>query len=220
MVEAITNILNNAWVISIVTGVIVYISTNWFSKFKDNKEYRKNINQVTDDIVVMLQEFIVENKLPEKAVLFSYYKATCEKYNVLAKDTKSVVEILDFLTKEILDSQFLNGSNKLVYCNIIEEYKLDLKNESVKKITDAIVYSINPKKENEKEKIRRQFTFLISLVSFIMTLLVFLYSADDSSISIKPINDFIMKVIMIMTTIAFSLYLFLYFTKKVKTKSK
>lgn len=220
MVDGLTNIINNAWVISIVTGVIVYIATNWFSKFKDNKEYRKNINQVTDDIVVMLQEFIVEKKLPEKAVLFSYYIATCEKYNVLAKDTKSVVEILDFLTKEILDSQFLNGTKKLEYCNIIEEYKLDLKNESVEKVTDFDAFTSKRKEEDKKDdKNRKQFTFAISLLSAIATLLATFYSSDELKISIKPLSDPITIVMIILIGIAFTIYVLLLITDKRKYKN-
>lgn len=214
--EWLTNIINNAWVISIVTGVIVYIATNWFSKFKDNKEYRKNINQVTDDIVVMLQEFIVENQLPEKDVLFSYYTATCEKYNVLPKDTKSIAEILDFLTKEILDSQFLNGTNKLEYCNLIEKYKLGLKFDAAESVSELITKQL--KEEEERyNKIRNQMPFMIGLSASVITLITTFYAASDS-IAIVSKNGTLISVITII--LIFTVLLLVYLSERITNKRK
>lgn len=219
MKDALTDIINNAWVISIVTGVLVYLATNWFSKFKDNKEYRKNINQVTEDIVVMLQEFIVEKQLPEKAVLFSYYTATCEKYNVLVKDTKSIVEILDFLTKEILDSQFLNGTNKLVYCNIIESYKLNIKNDSIEKVSVSEEFTSKQKKEEESyNKIRNQLSFMIAVVSSILTMLSTYLVANGSVIVETKENLLLFVLIMIILFTTTAMYILIKIPNKRKQK--
>lgn len=201
--ENIIGFINNSWVISIVTGILVYLLTNWFNKIKDNKEYRRNINQVTSDVVIMLQEFIVENRLPDKDVLISYYTATCDKYGVNLKDADSLIEILDFLTKEILDSKFLNSKNKLEYCNSIEAFRVSILD---KKVTEELVDDTERIRDKKKEelqisKLKRQVYFIISILISTITLMVLFYvRSDNNKLSIlKPITESLTIMLGIVT---------------------
>lgn len=208
MIEELVKFFNNGWVISTLTGIFVYFITNWYGKIKENKDYRKNTNQVTNDVVIMLQEFIVEKQLPQKEVLISYYLATCEKYNVLARDTLSIVEMLEILIKEILDSQFLNGTNKLEYCNLIENYKLDMDSQ----VMDETSEEAEDKRKIEEDatnKLRKQLTSVLAMSTTYITMMLFFYSTDTIEI-FKAFNQLfiiIFIVLILLITILFSLYL-------------
>ncbi len=212
MVIGLINILNNAWFISIVTGILVYFITNLINNFKNNKEYRNNINQVTKDIVIMLQEFIVENKLPDKNILISYFKASCKKHNVRIKDSNSLIEILDLLTKEILDSKFLSSKNKLDYSNTIGSFKESL---IEKNISAELKEDDRDNKEKEMNlsisKMKRQFFLLIS---FSISYITLMYLLSNTLSTLTPIFYFIIKIFGVLITLSVLMILFLYFVER------
>ena len=180
--DIVKNILNNAWFVGIVTGVFVYFITNIFTKIKSNKEYINNVNQVSKEMLALLQEFIVEKNMPDNNVLLSYYKATCFKYKVKIRDADTINDILNTLTKEILDSKFISSIDKISYCKKMEDTKVDFNQEN-------LPISVIEEDEDENEKIkliqemdrtRRQIIIFISVfLSYIVFILV-LYNQNES----------------------------------------
>lgn len=208
--DIVKNILNNAWFVGIVTGVFVYFITNIFTKIKSNKEYINNVNQVSKEMLALLQEFIVEKNMPDNNVLLSYYKATCFKYKVKIRDADTINDILNILTKEILDSKFISSIDKISYCKKIEDAKVDFNQEN-------IPISVIEEDEDEKIKLiqemdqaRKQIIIFISVfLSYIVFILV-LYKND--SILVKNffgLNYVYPILISLMTILVIVFYILL-----------
>ncbi|QDZ97898.1 hypothetical protein D0439_04350 [Lysinibacillus fusiformis] len=208
--DIVKNILNNAWFVGIMTGVFVYFITNIFTKIKSNKEYINNVNQVSKEMLALLQEFIVEKNMPDNNVLLSYYKATCFKYKVKIRDADTINDILNTLTKEILDSKFISSIDKISYCKKIEDAKVDFNQEN-------IPISVIEEDEDEKIKLiqemdqaRKQIIIFISVfLSYIVFILV-LYKND--SILVKNffgLNYVYPILISLMTILVIVFYILL-----------
>lgn len=212
--EVIDKIINNAWFVSLVAGIIVYFLTDGLNKMKINKEYSRNVQQVTKDVLHMLQEFIVENKLPEPYLLNSYYIATCKSYAVETKDADSIEGILNILIKEIFDSSFLPKEDKIRYCQEIEKTKEDLVKIEVEIGTTDIELS---EREIVAGRNRRILSAILSTITTCVVLYVTLMDDTEGGLfSNISVNGIMPMTPIILIVIALGLFVAMEWRKVIK----
>jgi hypothetical protein len=131
--------LSNNWVISIITGLLVYGITKAWEVFRSRRQYRLSVNLANKEVFDTLKFSIPENPLPSVYVLKALHASTAKQRNVKSGDMDTLSSILFDLIKEIMDSNFLAYENKLKYCVNLEELERTLINglEGDKKTNDV-----------------------------------------------------------------------------------
>lgn len=121
MVFMFEQIMNNNWVISLLTGLTATVLIDFFKSIKKRKEYVNRIELVEDEFLTFLKSLIVQNEQPESKSIQRYLNGVAIKYKVKFDDVSNIEGIINKLTKDILDSQFLNFDKKLAFCLKVEE---------------------------------------------------------------------------------------------------
>ena len=118
----------------------------------------------------MLQEFIVENKLPEPSIMRSYYLATCTKHKVELKDADDIVSILNMLIKEILDSSFYQKMIRRTILKKLKKVKYHFINDEIDN-TEIANYKL--KEEENTRTYSRMVSLLLAGLSTLFLILLY-----------------------------------------------
>jgi hypothetical protein len=131
--------LSNNWVVSIITGLLVYGITKAWEVFRSRRQYRLSVSLANKEVFDTIKFSIPENPLPSVYVLKALHASTAKQRNVKSGDMDSLSSIIFDLIKEIMDSNFLAYENKLKYCVNLEELERTLINglEGDKKTNDV-----------------------------------------------------------------------------------
>lgn len=104
--------LQNSWVVGIgggiISGIIVYIITNWMYKRKDNSKYLEQINRANTDIIHALKPYVAEKGLPEKEIVDAIIVSTARKYKVKSEELYSIRIICEELIREIVENVYVS----------------------------------------------------------------------------------------------------------------
>ncbi|QIL41009.1 hypothetical protein G7074_18105 [Pedobacter sp. HDW13] len=119
--------INNPWTIgivgSVISGIIVYIVTERIFKRKINKEISENIRLANAEIMYAIRPLIAANVTPDQDTVTSLFNATARKHDVSIGSIANWIDVLDQLTKEVLENSFLTPTNKMLYCKALEAMK-------------------------------------------------------------------------------------------------
>lgn len=128
------DIFNNQWVVGIGGGVLssllVTVITGKFFASKDNREYLQKVRLANNEVLYAIKPFIVDGDVPRIDVIQSLQVATARKHAIDFNDIASITEIIENLTKEVMDSSFISNMAKNEYCEKLfklkpKEAKLD-----------------------------------------------------------------------------------------------
>lgn len=117
----IENLINNNFVISLLTGFLSAFIIEFLKSIKKRKEYFNRIELVEDEFLIFLKSLIVQDDQPESNSIHRYLRGVASKYNVKFEDVSNIEGVVNKLTKDILDSQFLNFNKKLEFCSKVEK---------------------------------------------------------------------------------------------------
>ncbi len=172
--ETIKNFFSNQWVINIGTGLIVYIVTTIISRIilnkATNKEKQKQIENANNEIIRILKPYIVEKNILNKMIISSIIESVTRKYKLSVNEVFNVKAICEELTREILESSYVDNENKREYVlylkDIIEDYKsIDEFNQSIGQISQS----------ESKLKNYRNIYYLISLCMISIVLIISIF---------------------------------------------
>jgi uncharacterized membrane protein len=121
--DKIITFLNNSWVSSIITGLLVYYVTEIFKAFREKKSYMEKVFQANREMFHTIKFSIPEATLPNPEILRAIHKSTAKRYGVDLVDMESVPVVLEDLVKEIMDSNFLPHDTKLDYSGQLLELR-------------------------------------------------------------------------------------------------
>ena len=180
--EKIILFLTNSWTISIITGLIVFFTTDFVKRYRSKKEYYQNVDLANQEMLNTLKILIPDQELPEPLIIKAMHLSTSRKYKVKLQDMGSLMLILDDLIKEIMDTSFLTYKNKVDYCNEVNQLKVKYqqgKNEKSKVTTDKT------KRENETRHSmyheRRVLSLLLtSFFAIFSVALVYMFTIRDN----------------------------------------
>lgn len=116
--------LNNPWVVGvgggILSGLLVTLVTRFFLSRRDRRVYNQKLQSANREIVYALRPGISEGQIADRHVVESLVRATARKHSVADTDLHTPSQIVDELTKEIMDSSFISSKAKRDYCNHLE----------------------------------------------------------------------------------------------------
>lgn len=195
--DVIMNFLNNNWVTSIITGLLVFFVTELIKRLKEKKSYFLKVAHANKEVFNTLKYSIPEENLPTIQVLRSIHKATAKRYNVKIEDVDSLQEILDDLIKEIMDSNFLSHDNKLRYCQRL----LGLQNDfaTINEEESSVVKYYQMKSAEQKRALSFAMSFAFGLVTTLMTFILTLIKEDGIIRAFSQINT--QEVLIVLATL-------------------
>lgn len=226
--ELFVSIVNNAWFIGIVGSILSGLFTYWLTKTifskKDNKEYLQKVNTVNNEIIYALRLGISEESLPSYHVINRLINATCRKQGVRVKDVYTYNEIIEDLTKEVMDSSFISSENKAKYCELLSS-SLDKFNDENSPIEHIENLKLLLKLES-KSKVTSDISFIFAVFATIFTLLITLKSklGDRILTALSDLRyiDNLIPALLSMTIVLITSFIFILYSKirKIRTDSK
>lgn len=125
--KILTELLKNTWFVGIFTGIIsgilVFIITNWFTKKNGKAEYLKQVNAANIDVINSLKPYIADQGLPQQEVFQSIIMSISRQYGVDSKDMFSISIFCEELIYEIISDVYVSCDKKKEYTKDLAEYK-------------------------------------------------------------------------------------------------
>jgi hypothetical protein len=203
--------LTNTWVVSIITGLIVYVLTKLLETFREKRHYVNTLKLANDEVFNTIKVMIPEDTLPSPKVLFSLHRATAKKYGVKQEDMYVLPTIINSLIKEILDSSFLSYHDKVLY------------SEKLLNLTDITILkkeSYSEVKNNQVNQRNKMFSTISTVFAALSSVAVFILSfLEDKQLDITgkslanaTVNSFnflvvVLYFIVIILAISFAISL-------------
>ncbi|ETO44880.1 hypothetical protein [Morganella sp. EGD-HP17] len=182
------NVVNNSWFIGIAGGIVSSLATYWLSRLffsnKDNKEYLQKTNSVNNEIIYALRLGISEGCLPKREVILRLIKATCRKKGVSVKDAYSYSEIIEDLTKEVMDSSFISSNNKMQYCDLLSSSLSDFSIAEKSIIESDNASTTAATARDMRTKNITEFSVFFATVTGLLTLMMTLISSSRDKFNI------------------------------------
>lgn len=141
------DILNNPWVSGIgggiISGLIVYFTTNWLLWKKQNKEYLQKVTTANNEILYSVRPLIVQKQIPSLEIIESIIESIARKYEVNKKDLLDMPLLSDDLIREVMENAFLDSTKKVEFCKEINDLKkINIKEDKNYKF-ESVLYSKN-----------------------------------------------------------------------------
>lgn len=179
--------LSNSWVISIISGIIVFFLTNFFINIKNRSKYKKQIHDANIMILNHLRGYVVDNDLPKQEIIEAVKNSIAREYNVKCINLLSTKEICEELVKDIIGNIYISNNNKKTYIDMLGNYleqNKDINIEDANKNTCDDMYNKAP---------HRHLTNIIAIMSGLITILgTSLFSViEKTSNDIFDINNII-----------------------------
>lgn len=117
--------LNNAWVTGIgggvLSGLIVFFITKWLFSDQSKRELSQKATAANREIVYAIRGGIPEGVIPTAQTVDSLRAATARRFGLGVDTVFSREELLDELTKEVMDSSFISAKTKQEHCEKLRE---------------------------------------------------------------------------------------------------
>lgn len=139
-------ILSNSWVVSIISGILVFFVTNFFVILKSRRESRKQIFDANTMILNHIRGYVVDNGLPNQKIIEAVKNSIAREYCVNCSNLLSDKEICEDLIKDIISNIYISNENRKIYINMLQDYleqninNNDSNNESVDETHDGKSY--------------------------------------------------------------------------------
>ncbi|WP_338472757.1 hypothetical protein R4Z10_08520 [Niallia sp. XMNu-256] len=114
---AIVAFFTNSWIVSIITGLFVYVVTKCWESFRNKRQYMQSVQLANKEVFDTFKLCVTEDNLPDMYIFWALHISTAKKFGVKQEDMDSLRLIIFDLIKEIMDSTFLPYEVKIKYCN-------------------------------------------------------------------------------------------------------
>lgn len=171
-------ILENTWFVSIVggiisgiiSGILVYFITDFILKKKNRKEYLNRVESANIAVLNYLRDYVLNNGIPEVAVLDAVKATTAGDYNVKKDELLSNREICQKYVQEIIGNVYIPNDGKVKYLGTLQKYIESCKEE----IKTVSVFNVVDKNEKRMASISSVIAAIATvLASLIPTLIEF-----------------------------------------------
>lgn len=134
--------LSNSWVVSIISGIIVFFLTNAIIMIQNRRKHQKQISDANTMALNRLRGYVVDNGLPPKEIINAIKSSTSREHDIKFEELLSVEEICEELITDIISNIYISNENKIRYVNMLQNY--------LKENTDS--HDIKTKDNDENEK--------------------------------------------------------------------
>lgn len=202
--------LSNSWVVSIISGIIVFFLTNAIIMLKDRRKHKKQISDANSMVLNRLRGYVVDNGLPPKEIINSVKASTAREYNIKYEELLSIKELCEELITDIIGNIYISNDNKVKYIDMLKNYLNNLNNikEDYIKVKNEI--------RNNRIRVNKYTgttALLISgTLSFIGTLLTFIITKNEESY--KSSDMYYVVLTAFLAVVVFIMFPFIF---KIKT---
>ena len=114
--------LSNSWVVSIISGIIVFIITSLFMGFQDKRHNKKKVSDANIMILNHLRSYVVDNGLPEIEIVDALKNSIAREYDVKYEELLSTKFVCEDLVKDILGNNYISNDNQKKYITMLYNY--------------------------------------------------------------------------------------------------
>lgn len=199
--------LTNPWFVgiggSVLGGLLVTLITRMLFSRRENREYLLRVATANNEILYSVRPSISESKLPSRGILDSLIASTARKHEVDRDDLYGIDQLVEDITKEIMDSGFLSAEQKLNFCEEIS---------SLKRQPVSIAEEVAERKKLKEARAESAVSWVIGLMAAFASILGFVstIALSDSqlagrrlgSVAQRPITGWdILPIVMIAITV-------------------
>lgn len=191
--------LSNSWVVSIISGILVFFITNSVIMLQNRRKHKKQINDANTMVLNRLRGYVVDNGLPQNEVINAVKASTGREYNVKYNELLKTNEFCEELITDIIGNIYISNDNKVKYINNLQEYLSEKNNFKEDIQISKEIESNNTKKRKKTYNFKENIFSIVS--AFFTFLAVFLSSLDTndmSNFSIALITTIIFIAMFIM----------------------
>ena len=172
--------LSNSWVVSIISGIIVFLLTNAIVMIQNRRKYNKKIKDANLMVLDRLRGYVVDNGLPKNEIIEAIKNSIVREYNIKYDNILTTVSLYEELITDIIGNIYISNDNKVKYINMLQEYleQNDRQNtnsnysnlhDKCDSIEIEIEHNINNYKNNKESNFKYVFNF--SLIPTIITII-------------------------------------------------
>lgn len=184
--------LSNSWVVSIISGIIVFFLTNFFINIKNRSKYKKQIYDANIMILNHLRGYVVDNGLPKTEVIEAVKSSIAREYAVKCEELLNVKSICEELVKDIIGNIYISNENKKKYIEMLQNHL-----EQNANIEQHI--------PNSNQNFKTKFDYLSAIISLIAGIFTVIGSIVatyvDNNIKSLEINQMQSIIIILLTVI-------------------
>jgi hypothetical protein len=205
---------SNPWVVSFVTGLLVFFVTKFFENKSKKKEYFQRIEMANNEIMHSIKSLIVEKKVPSKEIFFAIKISETKKHGLKEVDLYNEFSLSNDLISEIMANSFLSSTQKLEFCNLLKSFKTEKK----KKKSYEIIY--------EPQTIKMDWLSATSIVlGAIASIITFMVTSYDGkqlffNYRLRRILEeptYLIAIIIAFVLLGLTIYYF-YLSRKIRNK--
>lgn len=193
--------LSNSWVVSIISGIIVFFLTNTIIMIQNRRKHKKQINDANTMILNRLRSYVVDNGLPQKEIINAVKSSTSREYNIKYDELLTIRELCEELITDIISNIYISNDNKVKYINMLKDY-LNEKNNLQEN-------NLNSKQTNNSIKkilLNNHFEIIMSIITSLIAFVgVFLSSLKLSQNSLDKSPDINSDIIAVVSTVFISI---------------
>jgi hypothetical protein len=108
---SVQDFFSNGWIVGIgtgaISGLIGTLLSKWILSRRDNGEYSMRITNANKEAVASLRPIVSDGTIPQKGTIDAVISSTARKHGVAVEDMYSRRNVLEDLTKEVIDSSFI-----------------------------------------------------------------------------------------------------------------
>lgn len=229
------NFFSNNWIVSIITGLIVYFIGRVIEGFSNNRRYNSKLASARAEIFSTIRAMVPEDSMPPLGILKTLYRATAKRYQVKEEDLDSLSDILEDIIKEILDTNFLAYEEKLRYSDKLQKLiepnqSNDIRNlnEIVQELgpaaTETLITTYREAENFRRDNRRFTYTYTISTaMALIASTVTFNWTSNEKFEIPKELSTLSFDLIKIVGVISLTVIViasFVFLSYWVKNKRK
>lgn len=191
--------LSNSWVVSILSGILVFFITNSVIMLQNRRKHKKQINDANNAILNRLRGYVVDNGLPQNEVINAVKASTSREYNVKYNELLKTNEFCEELITDIIGNIYISNDNKVKYIDILQKYLSEKDNFEKDIQINKEIESNNTKKRKKTHNFKEiVFSIVSALSTFIAVFLTSLDTNEMSNFSIALITTIIFIAMFVM----------------------
>ena len=104
--------LSNSWVVSIISGIIVFLLTNAIVMIQNRRKYNKKIKDANLMVLNRLRGYVVDNGLPKNETIEAIKNSVVREYNIKYDNILTTISLYEELITDIIGNIYISNENK------------------------------------------------------------------------------------------------------------
>lgn len=207
----VSGFFNNSWFVGIaggiISGLIVYFITTYFSDRKKNIEHRKNIISANNAVLEIIRPYIANAGLPETNKLEAIINSIARKHKIKKSEMCSECEFYEDLIVEFMSNLYIPNDIKNRNIEMLLQNIHNIKNADCQPIKNSNNDQLNEKNKNKIDKNSAIFSMIICVISSLFGFVANIKSGKSIGV-----------ILVVVITVVLVVSLYLIINERIKNK--